>query len=98
MLTEEKIKQLRKKIRSGEPEGEIKNKLRSEGYTDEDMKEVFVTPRPDMRNWCLFFAVLFLLIGLYQFFVNLSWLFLLFSAGMFFAYYQEVKRIKKSSP
>jgi hypothetical protein len=38
MITEEKIKRTRKKLRSGEPEGELKNELRKEGYSEEDIK------------------------------------------------------------
>lgn len=96
MITAEKIKQARKQLRSGVPEGEIKNELLAQGYTEEDMAKVFVAYRPDMRSWCLFFAILFSLIGIYQLIVNTGILFLLFAAGMFLAYYFEVKRITRS--
>lgn len=97
MITAEKIKLVRKQLRSGVPEGEIKNELLAQGYTEEDMDKVFVAYRPDMRSWCLFFAILFSLIGIYQVMVNTGILFLLFAAAMFAAYYFELKRIKRST-
>jgi hypothetical protein len=98
MITEEKIKQVRKKLRSGEPEGELKNRLREEGYTTEDLEEIFTAHRPDMRSWYLFFAVLFFLIGIYTIMANGYILFLLFSAAMFYVYFLEIKRLKKIRP
>jgi hypothetical protein len=97
MITAEKIKQVKKRLRKGEPEGEIKNELRKEGYTEEEMAQIFVVHKPDMRSWYLFFAVLFLLIGIYRMITNESFLFLLFSAGMFYVYWIELKRIEKSA-
>jgi hypothetical protein len=41
MITEEKIKQIRKQLSKGEPEGEIKNGLREEGYTDDVIGALF---------------------------------------------------------
>lgn len=41
MVTEEKIKQIRKQLSKGEPEGEIKNGLREEGYTDDEIGALF---------------------------------------------------------
>lgn len=41
MITEEKIKQLRKQLSKGEPEGEIKNGLRKDGYTEEEITALF---------------------------------------------------------
>ncbi len=96
MITAEKIKHVRKQLRSGVPEGEIKNELLAQGFTEEDIDKVFVAYRPDMRSWCLFFAILFSLMGLYQVIVNSGVLFLLFAAGMFGAYYFEVKRVRRS--
>ena len=97
MLNEEKIKQVRKQLRTGIPQGEIENELIKEGYTEEDIKKIFIPHRSDMRSWYLFFAIRFLLICLYTVVVNNSFLFLLFSAGLFFVYDQEIKRPKRSS-
>ena len=41
MITEEKIKQIRKQLSKGEPEGEIKNQLRNEGYTEDEIGALF---------------------------------------------------------
>jgi len=95
MITEEKIAAVRKQLRKGIPQGEIKNELRKEGFTDEDIDKIFVPHKPDMRGWYLSFAVLFLLFGIYNLVVYNGFLFLIFSAGMFFVYAVELKKIKK---
>lgn len=65
MLTEEKIKQTRRLISKGLPEGEIKNQLKEEGFSEEEIKEIF-KPKPyDMRSWLLFFGIMVSLYGLY---------------------------------
>jgi hypothetical protein len=83
MLTEEKIKQTRKLISKGNPEGEIKNLLREEGYSEEEIKEIFKPQPYDMRSWLLVFGVLFCLLGFYLI-VNGkdSWHSFLFGAGL----------------
>jgi hypothetical protein len=97
MISPEKIKQVQKQLRSGVPQGEIKNQLLAEGYTEEDLANIFIAHKPDMRNWYLVFAILFFLVGLYSIAINGSFLFLLFAAGMFAVYYFEVRRIKGSA-
>ena len=94
MVTEEKIREVRKQLRKGIPQGEIRNDLIKEGYSEEDLQLIFTPHRPDMRNWCLFFAALFLVIGIYRVIADGGILFLLFAAGMFAAYVFEVRRIK----
>ncbi len=95
MITEEKIKKTRKKLRSGEPEGELKNELRKEGYSEEDIDKIFVPHKPDMRSWYLSFAIIFLLAGIYMVMAYTNIIFLLFSAGMFYVYYIETNKLKK---
>ena len=41
MITEEKIKQIRRQLSKGEPEGEIKNGLRIDGYTEDEITALF---------------------------------------------------------
>jgi uncharacterized membrane-anchored protein len=41
MITEKKIKQIRKLLSKGEPEGEIKNGLRNEGFTEDEIATLF---------------------------------------------------------
>jgi hypothetical protein len=95
MITEEKIKNARRKLRSGEPEGEIRNGLRKEGYSEEDMEKIFVSHNSDMRSWYLFFAIIFLLVGIYMIMASGNILFLLFSVAMFYVYYLETNKLKK---
>lgn len=95
MLTEEKIKETRKLLSKGVPEGELKEGLAREGYSKEDIAKIFAPQPYDMRSWYLFFGILFLLGGLWLFLRNGSFLMLVFSAGLFFQYYRETLRVKK---
>ncbi|MGC4037137.1 MAG: hypothetical protein QM764_14355 [Chitinophagaceae bacterium] len=95
MIPEEKLKQLRKSLKRGIPEGEIKEELKKEGYSDEDINNVFIPQKYDMRSWYLTFACIFLLIGLYVLVNGKNWLILIFSALMFAQYGREVKRKNK---
>ena len=42
MLTEDKIKKIRKQLSGGEPEGEIKNALRVDGYSEQEINDLFL--------------------------------------------------------
>ena len=97
MLTEEKIKQVRKQLSSGMPQGEIKNQLIQEGYSEEDLEKIFTPHRPDMRSWYLVFAIIFFVIGFYNLVTGNRYLFLVFAAAMFAVYYAERRRVKKTS-
>ena len=96
MLTEQKIKQVRKQLRSGVPQGEIKNELLAEGYSEADLEIIFKPHRPDMRSWYLVFAIVFFLVGFYNLITGSSYLFLIFAAAMFAVYYAERRRVKKT--
>lgn len=96
-VTVEKIKEVRKQLRAGTPEGEIKNELLVEGYSEEDLEKIFTPHRPDMRSWYLVFAILFFLVGFYNLVTGNSYLFLIFGAAMFAVYYAERRRIKKAA-
>ncbi len=91
MITEEKIKEVRKQLRSGIPLGEIKNDLTKEGYTDDDIDKVFVPHKPDMRSWYLFFAIIFFIAGIWIF----SLLLIAASAVLFSLYYVEWQKTRK---
>lgn len=95
MLTEEKIKKVRKQLRGGIPEGEIKSDLINEGYTQDEIDKIFKAYRPDMRTWLLVFAIIFLVAGVYNLISSSGYLMLIFSGAMFVVYSLEVKRIKK---
>jgi hypothetical protein len=70
MLTEDKIKAVKKQLRSGEPEGEIKNNLRNEGYTEEEIKQIFAPHNYDMSSWYLVFGIAFIIGGAYLMITN----------------------------
>ena len=97
MVTEEKIKEIRKLLRNGEPQGELIEKLKREGYSEEDIGKIFTAHTYDMRSWYLTFAIIFLLYGFYLVIAAedfAGFLMLLFSALMFLVYYREVQRLK----
>ena len=96
MLTEEKIKQVRKQLKSGVPEGEIKNELVAAGYSEAEIEKIFTPHRPDMRSWYLVFAIVFFGVGFSNLITGNSYLFLIFAATMFAVYYAERRRIKKA--
>ncbi len=96
MLTEQKIKQVRKQLRSGVPQGELKNELLAEGYSEAELETIFKPHRPDMRSWYLVFAIVFFVVGFYNFITGSSYLFLIFAAAMFAVYYAERRRVKKT--
>ncbi len=92
MFTDAKIREVRKSLRSGVPEGEIRNELLRQGFTEEEIKQVFSPHTYDMRSWYLSFAIIFMLIGFWLLLTEKSLLFLLFSAAMFYQYYVQVKK------
>lgn len=66
MIPEEKIQELRKKIKRGEPAGEIQESLLKEGYSKEDIDKVFAPHKYDMRSWYLVFGIVLLLVGIWM--------------------------------
>lgn len=95
MLTKEKIASVKKQLRSGVPEGEIKNELRSEGYTDEEIQEAFVTHNPDMRSWYLFFGIILTLFGVWRLVTGQRILFLSLGILLLTLYYKENQKRQK---
>ncbi|MEP6746936.1 MAG: hypothetical protein ABJB86_04390 [Bacteroidota bacterium] len=98
MLTEEKIKEIQKLLRKGVPEGELKNQLTEQGYTNEDIEEIFISRTYDVRGWLLVAAILILFFGLYLFITN-SGRYLVaiaFSGFLFYEYYKLQQKAQKS--
>jgi hypothetical protein len=95
MITEEKIQEVRRLLKRGMPEGELREMLLKEGFTNDDLKIVFKPQPYDMRAWYLFFGSLISLAGFYFFFENGSLLILILGALLFVAYFFEVKRQKQ---
>ncbi len=57
MLTAEIKEQFRKKLRSGEPDGEIREQMRAAGYTSGEIDEVFKPVHRDMGPWYIFCTI-----------------------------------------
>ena len=96
MISEEKIRILRHLLKNGEPEGEIREKLKQEGYTDEEIQQVFPPHKYDMRNWYLVFAVLITMAGIYELVSGESFIILVLGGLLFLAYSNELKRLGKN--
>ncbi len=98
MLTQEKIAAVKKQLRSGIPEGEIKNELLKEGVTEEEMKVLFAPHTYDMRSWYLLSAVVLIVIGLWAYATNYGPLPLIGGVVLLSLYYNENNKRKKQSP
>jgi len=96
MITEDKIKQVKKMLRGGLPPGEIKEDLRKEGYSEEDIARIFKPHHYDMRSWYLTFAIILLFLGIWLFVSRKNSLGLIFSALLFFQYHREIQRLKSN--
>jgi hypothetical protein len=84
-------------LRRGAPDGELRERLKEEGYTPAEIAVIF-KPKPyDMRSYYLFFAVAFVLVGLYMLLQYRSKIVLILSGTMFLAYSREVARVKKDN-
>jgi hypothetical protein len=92
MISEEKIKKERKRLRRGEPEGEIRNALRKEGYSEEDIDKIFVPYQSEsMRSWYLVFGIVSLIAAIWFFSM---WL-VAASTILLSMYYAETQKLKK---
>lgn len=95
MIPAEKIRDLHRLLKKGEPEGEIRENLKREGYSEDEIKEVFKPHQYDMRSWYLLFGVLVTLFGLYLLVNKGGFLVLILGAFLFLAYANEMKRLGK---
>lgn len=96
MIPEQKVKEIRKLLKKGEPEGEIKEKLLQEGYSTKDIEQAFMPHQYDMRSWYLFFAIIISLAGLAIFIKTKGLLILILGGLLFLAYFQEINRLKRN--
>jgi hypothetical protein len=95
MITDEKIREIRRLLRRGEPEGELKQTLLRDGYSQEEIDKAFAPPGYDMRSWYLVFGCVFGLGGLWVWARYGRLLGIGFSALLFIQYYRETERLKK---
>lgn len=96
MITDDKIKDVKKMLSVGVPEGEIKEDLIKEGYSKNDIDKIFKPHHYNMRSWYLTFAIVLLFVGLWLFSSRRSLLGLVFSALLFLQYYREVQRLRNA--
>jgi len=95
MITKEKINEIRRKLKKGKPEGEIKEQLRIEGYSKQEIDKVFLPNKYDMRSWYLTFGIIISLVGIFLWVRNGSLLTLILGGLLFGAYFREIERQKK---
>lgn len=95
-MTEEEKDKIRKQLKKGFPEGEIKNELSKQGLTEEEIKEIFTVQKGDMRSWYLIAAILVLILALYVVSKTgmISLLFFGLSGLLFYEYY-KAQRVKE---
>lgn len=96
MISDSNIKEIRKKVSAGVPEGEIRKELTMDGYSQDDIAKVFAPQPYDMRSWYLFFGFLVLIIGIWQLLSRGGLLILILAGLLFWQYVREIKRLKKS--
>jgi hypothetical protein len=94
MITEEKIQVFRKKLRR-EPQGEVKEQMLREGYSEEDIAKVFIPHKYDMRSWLMASGIFISLIGLFVLVKTGGILLLILGGLLFLAYFREAARLKK---
>jgi hypothetical protein len=97
MINEEKIREARKSLNRGEPEGEIRECLAKEGYSKEDIDQVFAPHKYDMRSWYLLFGCVLFIWGFLIYAKTNSILLLILSGLLFVQYYRETERLKKEA-
>jgi hypothetical protein len=95
MISDEKMQEIKKALRKGEPEGEVREQLKREGFSEEDIRSVFKPHHYDMRSWYLIFGTLVSLAGVVILFRTNGFLVLILGLLLFYAYYLETKRLKQ---
>ncbi|MCC6288177.1 MAG: hypothetical protein IT249_09855 [Chitinophagaceae bacterium] len=96
MITEDKIKEIKKRLSRGVPEGEIKQELIRAGYSAEDIEKIFAPHHYDMRSWYLFFGIIVFIAGIWAYFNRHSLLGFVLSGLLFWQYYREGERLKNT--
>ena len=93
-MQEEEKEKIRRKLRNGFPEGEIKNDLRNKGLTEEEIREVFTAPKTDKRSLYLVSAILVLILAIYVVARTglISLLFFGLSGLLFYEYFKAQKK------
>lgn len=95
-MTDDEKEKIRKEIKQGFPEGEIKMQLQKQGLTEEEIKEIFTVQKGDMRSWYLISAILVLILAILIFSKTgmISLLFFGLSGLLFYEFY-KAQRLEK---
>lgn len=93
-IPEERKSVLLSQLKKGLPEGELKEQLRKEGYSQEAIDDCFTPVKYDMRSWFLFFGIILTLIGIYILLAYNSFLLVILGSLLLAEYYS----IKKKTP
>jgi len=92
MLTEEKIEAVKKQLRNGEPEGEIKNELRNQGYSKEEISTFFKPSQINLRSYLISGFILFAF-GIYRItFYHNGRVFFILAIIAFIIYFKEKRQ------
>lgn len=95
MISDEKVRELKRKLKRGVPEGEIRELMHREGYSKEDIDIVFAPHQYDMRSWYLTFAIIIFVAGIIVFVRTKGLLLIILSGLLLLAYFNEIIRLKK---
>ncbi len=90
-----KKKQVQGLLRRGVPDGEIRESLRSEGFSEEEITEIFKPKRYDMRDYYLIASIAIILCGVYMLPGLLGILIMLIGGLMLYEYRRETLRVKQ---
>ena len=91
----EKTRQVRAMLRRGVPDGEIREDLRREGYSEADIRTIFKPRRYDMRNYYLIAAIGVILGGIRMLPGLLGILILLIGGLTLYEYRRECVRVQQ---
>jgi hypothetical protein len=97
MISDEQVKKIQRQLRKGVPDGEIREQMKREGYSAEDISRVFAPHRYDMRSWYLTCAIVISVAGLILFSKTGGLIILILGALLFLAYFKEIERLKRQS-
>ncbi|MFI5132737.1 MAG: hypothetical protein ACHQEB_00295 [Chitinophagales bacterium] len=95
MTIEEKTREIKSLLKKGVPKAGIKESLKQEGFSQEEIDFFLKPSSKDLRFWYLLIALITLGGGIYVYIKTGFYLLLLISAFFFVTYYAEIKRINR---
>lgn len=97
MISPEKKSEIKRLLKRGEPEGELRERLKQEGCSTDEIESCFEPHKYDMRSWYLESAVLITIVGLVLLANHGNILILILGLLLFVAYFNEIKRLQKEN-